>query len=718
MNKDESGVPPVVSSVSESIFAEAAKNCDASSLLEHLRGLAYSNAHAVDLAALVRRAGSLICERPDKKRQAKRDAFTSALRNFVISEWPQADISPFDEALGLIQLAEDGHHRILAFLSRCPFSRELPAVRAAAVIARMEANLAKLQVDSIEAMKGAGKLFMPGGVELRDDKGQLVSGDAILSGMVFSLGGTLLMEGYANDWFDNGDRLILPLLPPVDDRAISLAFQSEYLSVSWNGWIHMHESARYHDREIEIASDPEGTDHSPARVDKIYRIKGPVNAVDFIANERSVDRDNLSATDLTIGTNIGELVQGLGSVVPLGPAGWISKEEFFNSLSLSEALGYEIANDIERPGGLRLIQWVRGYMTLCAWTAAQAKAGHIGIFRIEHASLKAILASASLSEGEADTFLDAVSFRKRSRDLFDSPLVRTEGDWLLIGAALMAPRMAKIIPSMLAQMGVQLHRKGEAFEARVQAFLNEQGLDARKITFRRGDDEYDYDVLFPWDDYLFHFECKNHGLSGNNPVRAYRFIQELVGDVNQVTRQIDGLNKWPEILTEAFGPTILSKQRVHCILQNDTYQYPDEIDGVRVFDWSALGRFFQGGAFRLRVNGTLPDGSIAETAIELRKFWSGERPIAKDLYQAIVDAHQLKVQLQHLEVREHQFHLDETTVAIDLTQFRRPMSAESLAKASGASPEQVSQRVAEAVLELARIRDQQASKNRSTPDDC
>jgi hypothetical protein len=68
---------------------------------------------------------------------------------------------------------------------------------------------------------------------------------------------------------------------------------------------------------------------------------------------------------------------------------------------------------------------------------------------------------------------------------------------------------------------------------------------------------------------------------------AERLIR-IAEDVRQVQRLRDALTKWPEILTDEFGSGVAGKKVVHCLVENDTYCIPGGVDGVYVYDWSAL----------------------------------------------------------------------------------------------------------------------------------
>ncbi len=218
------------------------------------------------------------------------------------------------------------------------------------------------------------------------------------------------------------------------------------------------------------------------------------------------------------------------------------------------------------------------------------------------------------------------------------------------------------------------------------AFLCEQGLDARAVTARRDGAEYQYDALARWGDKLLVIECKNKGLSGNDPVQAYHFVQGLSEDVDQVRRLVKGLETWPEIISEQFGPDALALTVVPILLHNETFQLPGDIDGVYVYDWSALSRFFESPYFRVAHDHQIAPGQIFRNRVAVKRIWTGETPTADDLIAEMRDPLQLKVLNEVSEVAESVFSLDEKTLALDWSIIRQPTTVESYAAACGVDP--------------------------------
>jgi hypothetical protein len=101
-------------------------------------------------------------------------------------------------------------------------------------------------------------------------------------------------------------------------------------------------------------------------------------------------------------------------------------QEAHSAVSLSEILGYSIVDDQERPCGLRLVEWVRGYATLrCLADEQYARDGKNALcFTIPREPLVATLDRVGLKDGAAEKFINQASLRASSRDLFDQPLTR------------------------------------------------------------------------------------------------------------------------------------------------------------------------------------------------------------------------------------------------------------------------------------------------------
>jgi hypothetical protein len=671
--------------IGQGLFKEAAGARDAAPVVKRLASIGLDEERVTELAGLIRRAGSLILQRPDPADQAARDDFLAALRGGLVAQVPKVDLQDYDCAVASVRLAEDGHIRILGALERCPISAHPAPARFSAAFTRAEHRLAELGA-MIENALGSGASFsVPGGVTLTDENDEPRSADALLTSVVQGLSGFLKMEAYQGRLFTKAGWVELPPLPAATEEDLGLYGPCEALGVFWLRWELLHQKALYGDQAIEVLVGAALPSNCPPQITQIVTRPDDANFADWAANERALDREGIAHRDLVTTTNVQTVAKGISGTLAALPTEWISGEEVAQSLSLSEAVGFDITQDTTLYAGLRLTEWVRGYMALNAWADTKPKSAD-PILRTSRQDLMDVLTRLSFSTAQADTFLDAVSFGRTSRDLWDTPVVRTKTDWLVVGAGVSSPRLAKVIPSLLASKDVQIKRKGPAFEARVLAFLREHGLDALAVTAWRDGAEYQYDALVPWGDKLLLIECKNKGLSGNDPMQAYHFVQGLEEDIEQVRRLVKGLKTWPEIITDKFGADAAGLTIVPILLHNETFQLPGTFEGVYVYDWSALSRFFEAPYFRFAHDHQIAPGQIFRNRVAVKRIWAGETPTADDLIAEMNDPLQLKVLNQVTEVVQSVFSLDEETLALDWSIIRHPTTAEAYAAACGVDP--------------------------------
>ncbi|WP_199885027.1 hypothetical protein [Pseudomonas bohemica] len=191
--------------------------------------------------------------------------------------------------------------------------------------------------------------------------------------------------------------------------------------------------------------------------------------------------------------------------------------------------------------------------------------------------------------------------------------------------------------------------KGDAFEQSTIDLLREQGLNARKLKVRRGQNnehEFDYDVAFTWDEYVFFIECKNRSIPSGNPILINNFNEDMQAHLNQVQRLRQGLVEYPDILTRDF-PEAVGKTPVFCILNSLPYamgQYED----IYVIDDSILSRFFSGPTFGV-TQGHL-DGEGPQVREDLKRLWAGSSPGVADFIKYITDPPQIKIAIKYYEV--------------------------------------------------------------------
>ena len=675
--------------IGQKLFREAVAALDAAPILRRIAEIGDADRCCEELSGRVMRAGGLIHERPNRRRQTRRDRFLAQIRAALVDA-TEDRMASFDVAVDTIGHVEEGCARILETRARCDFvSLDLPT-RIGALLERAQGEMRHLHQAIGRQVEVHGMPAIGGSMLVERDGAGPIAPEAVHSSLVRSLGGALKLEGYAGKLFDGDGRLVLPEPAEADDDALHAIGSELTLGMIWLQWGHLHSTARHLGdgvvRTVELAQiGPEGEGGEPGtrEVDLLTR-KQNANMIDFLANERSLQRENLSTGRMLLERDFDERARGIGGSVPLLPAAWVSAAEVGHAVALSEALGYEVATDEERPGGLRLVQWLRCYAAVAELASSrEAETGFLSATRDE---LVELLGRMSIGEEDAGTFLTAVSFGRTSRDLHDAPLVATHGGFLLAGPGLADQRLARIIPSLLASRGVELKRKGEAFEARVLEFLRRQGIDAQPVKHVDPvEGEYQYDALARWEDHVLLVECKNRSLSDNDPATAYHRVSQTAEDIGQVHRLLKGLNDNPQILTSRFGEDAASLPVIPIVLHNETWQLRGAIEGVYVHDWSALTRFFERPTYHAtrlhRINGKTIANQVA-----IASLWEGERPTPDDLMRQLEDPIQTRIEEAHVHLVPHDFALDAETAARDWFLRLEPKTEESMCEALGVDP--------------------------------
>lgn len=412
-----------------------------------------------------------------------------------------------------------------------------------------------------------------------------------------------------------------------------------------------------------------------------------------MANDRLGDRQIQTFQEMSLQTNMMSKAAGIDRAVELPPGVFVSAQEAHAGVALSEILGYSIIQDKERPAGLRLVEWLRGYAAL--QVLAQQRYDQFGAaeiyFTIPRTELLGILERVGMKNGAAGIFIDRVSLKVGSRDLFDQPLIRTADDELLVfGPGLLTTDPARVTLSALGNQSEQLSRKGKAFERQMLAFFEDKNLVAKTLKFNRDGEEYEYDVIVEWGDYLFAFECKNRSLSGYHPVAAYYFALEVDSAVSQANRLVRGLLASPVLVLERTGIDISNKKIVPCVLNSLPYARSGQQDGVFVADASGIKRYFEERFFHInRPHHLKGKNAVILHRTAIKDIWEAESPTPEGLVQYLTDPFQIELLLGHTTGRHHVFGVGGRTVVDVLDLVRTDMSPANVATLFGVDPDSV-----------------------------
>ncbi len=656
-------------SISEKEVVKALRARDVGALVAHLLQTDLTDRDDDKLAGILQRFGPLLIKYPEPVAEAFRDDLFKRL----IAHAEQFDRLELANRLRVVEdklvLCQEGYRRLLCVMPNLPAYSLTPALRVWALLRRAEGEFNHLRGTIKAKLDSIGHI--PPRVLINDDLGRPKDADAVASGLIELVTMNLLMEAHKNDWIGTDDHIVLPAEPEVTEENSIAAAGALVLAGLWRRWQQTEERCRFLGGELAVVDSSERPEEIPPHFARLLRYEPKVDleVIDFVSNARLSDRIGQTYFEMLRETSLLKKVSGIDGPRKLPPEDLVSTQEGHSGTLISEWLSLGITADGARYGGLRLVEWNRGYSALQCLANRPEAEGSLYI-RYQRPELLSLLQRVGLEGSIAETFLNRACFRKGSPDLFDQPLVRcADGSLLLFTAALTAAIPARLVMSSLASLGIQVEKKGKLFEVGILELFKKHGLHARTLKAKRLGEEYEFDVLVEWGCYVFLFECKNYSLSANRPQQTFHFGQSLRSHAKQTNRLASALREHPDLLKQALGPKAVGKTIVPCVVNAMAYSIPNGLDGVYFTDLSALGRFFQG-RFLHHPRAAAVDGSgERDPAVPLYSQWHGETPTAEDLLVQLRNPIQFKLLAASLQLRRDAFELDKTTLVLtaDLT---------------------------------------------------
>ncbi|MBM3116422.1 nuclease-related domain-containing protein [Jeongeupia naejangsanensis] len=636
--------------LSETIINESLEKLSWKQLSSHLAATTLTEEDANKLTGLVKRAESLVLKRKNPSQETKRDELLQKLANFLDAKnYPnQAEfVRNYDARLKEIDSVYKG---ILVHLAKTDAAALTPELRVSALLDRANREYNELQSRMLQGMQGEGVLDL-GKVTLRDDDGRAFSPDAVHELIVATFASTLGMEAHIHGWYDPNGVLTLPSLPPSTEENRLSVGSVQLLAASWRSWQFAERRHRFLDGALEKCTelDPSWTNRGFTSLWQSRPADDLREFHDYLANNRLAERLRQHWVKVLSNPKYRRAVAGIDGQVELLPKNAISLDEIHGATALSQLLSGAITEDCELYAGLTLAEWVRGYSALqsvCAAAIARGDPDHLTI-RFSRPDLVALLERLGLQNSKAEVFVNHATYRKASRDLFDQPLIKLQdGSLILLALSGATSSIPNVILSTLGMLEVNLDGRGKRFERYIIEFLGRQGIKAKNIVCKRGGEIYDYDVAFVWGDYLFLLECKSRGLSGGDPTKAYYFSLGIRDVIKQVKRLADGLERYPDILTDHF-PEAVGKQVVHCVINSLPYAVIDGIDDIHFTDEGSFTRFFQQSEIGPRSFDRDKGLGDIDPGTAVAFLWDGPCPTPEDLLRQLKNPIQLAISTTH-----------------------------------------------------------------------
>lgn len=596
-----------------------------------------ADAHVTEIQEALRRSGRLILKHPSSQEE-KRDLLLARLREYLSSNGPDAVVpQAIDDALTTLQVAEQGYRKLSAQLALTPASRLKSEVHVAASL--VQAGQQFIRIEELVRRQQSTNEFLTIDMVTKDEQGNSFDVDGALERCTDFVSITIQMESHRAGWLDEQGNVVLPRLPNVSEQDVHLAESTMQLAVLWKRWGFVEEAARYQGRVLRIQKprEPLALHSSPVTTMVVEEGDDCSDFIHRVAFERLTSKLNQNLVEYGADLGFGRQYPRPSASTPvvLDKGVYISLEEIAAVNAIEQMLAVDVFSDSERHGGLRLIEWIRGYSSLKRLAidgganALRTRSGWLHYF-----------SGYGLSAEAAGQVIENLTFRSTSRDLYDHPFLKHEdGTYRLFMPAVRYANVAMVVFSALSHLSADLGAKGARFEKATRATLGEAGLQTYSFKARRGAQEYQYDVLLPWGDYLFLLECKNRALPLGRPGHMRFFDEATQRDIEQLKRLVKGLELHPDMLEEHLPKEVRTKKIIPVIFHCFPYSVPGPIQGVYFYDYSALSRFLESPEISLKVGSQDSWTHSFPTGLRL---WAGDKPSADDLLLQMQRSHQFE----------------------------------------------------------------------------
>jgi hypothetical protein len=503
-----------------------------------------------------------------------------------------------------------------------------PAQQAWAVIAWASSHVEIIHERSLVPPKQVPLLARAGANTLDAGDGRTFDVDSILAGTEQFLRMTLSMLAYENGWWDQQGKLAIPqdAVPPEVD--VDVAGSHIYLASIWDLVLSASETLRFWGESVDMAS----VSTDDATEEKSTQIKFNLHLDTHLYFEIA----RLRVMQIEIDTHMYSL--GLpepdygdmdAETISLPPNDFISFDELSTHVTLDMLYHLDLGEGT-KINGLNPAVLTRGYAVLRRCYAQEFGQADLSLVEIDQPRLVQALRNCSLSDSEIKAFLATATFGRDSKDLFDCPIIASDnGKLYLLRSLSQFASLPRVIVSRLTSLRSKFENKGPRFELEVIDEFVENGVPAKGFTFTIGAEEYQFDCVVLWDDYVFVLECKNYLLPSESAAQEFYFMEAMDDATRQVQRLTSALQENPEKLLEQFEAVPEDLTFVPVILNAMPFSTDEQRNGVYMYDYSALNRFFEG---KISVNQPIKtDEGWIRVEHVVKKLWEGPSPTAIDL---------------------------------------------------------------------------------------
>ncbi|MEK5496745.1 hypothetical protein [Bacillus sp. FSL M8-0077] len=308
--------------------------------------------------------------------------------------------------------------------------------------------------------------------------------------------------------------------------------------------------------------------------------------------------------------------------IKLAPQEYLSKEEVYSSIALSEYLNIRIMNI--KCLDITIAEWIRAY-TLIIMEAKKELNERLSKRVVPPTNLNnwiiykqksewiRLFSSKGISEENSESIINKLTFSKDSRDLLDCPFIEHSDSLGVIPSISSVIDPSLSIISLLTKNGSDVSFKGAGFENDVLADLKKVGLKASMIKIMDKGEEYQCDAAFTLENNLFLIEAK--AFSQSTSLKDYYNLQlKLIGPnerlgkknneksaVEQLSRIADFYKNHMDLVKTKMGISNdwVCEKVYKVVLTTAMLGEPIFINDTHIVDYSSFKRFLDRNPLRI-----------------------------------------------------------------------------------------------------------------------
>jgi hypothetical protein len=590
------------------------------------------------LLQIIRNTGALLLAHENSLREGLRDDFIRTVRKWFADNSESAIRAQLEKHIKEATLCEGAYRAIYKSLEQSPHGQVSEAVSAWATLFNVATDI----TDMSRAISSETRHFISDDLVFLSPESLRVSHlgrpdldpDVAAERYALNVGGYLKMLGYRKGWFDNGI-LVLPSHAAVptdllEDRS-SLFLAEVWNQLEWHWELIRYFESSSADLAIQSHTTNRGERQAPTLT---FQHDWPYLLDIEIARSR-LRRQVFETFMHVIGDprTVDVIHDPTKSAVAAFPRGLISIQEAAAMLILDLCYGLNLQDNKALYLGLTLGEWLRGYalLQLCSERDYALTRIAEGISYLDEPEFIKLAHNSGLDRNKATLFLKQATLQKNSRDLWDSPLIRTTANrYILLTCLTRNSALHEALTSRINSLLIQIATKGPNFEEEVRQEFQALGGTAKSIEYRNSEGKFECDSAVLWNHDLFLIESKAYVLpqASGSDLYFFRCKQEEAAD--QIRRIARHLADDPTILERTYGHPIELARTTLCVMNLAPFCRPGKDHDVKFYDRRALSKFGEG-EVRAVLNKGLGTETATRTSAPLAKLWDGKEPTPDDL---------------------------------------------------------------------------------------